>query len=141
MFLIIALVQALAGSPDPVLVGALFCLGEQPLPETFVREAADKQIWRLAGPQSILVSKVGPACLVIRLPVGVAETATSGWIESRPDFQLDKDLTGTGTRTRDYVRKSGAGGMRLRLIEPVAGDYPAFSPPSGVTIWPDPPSP
>jgi len=138
MFFILALVQALADAPDPVLAGALFCLGDQPLPETFTREAPDKEIWRRVGSPNIHVSKVGPACLVIRLPVGEAETAMSAWIETRPDFQLDKDATAAGTRTREYVRKSRSGRLRLRLIEPAASEYPAFSPPSGVVIWTDP---
>ena len=136
MFVIFALLQALAGGPEPVLAGTLFCLGEQPLPPTFVQEAPGKETWRLAGCQNILVSKVGSACLVTRFPVGVTETATSAWIEAHPDFQVDKDATAAGSRTREYARTSGADGLRLRLTEPVGSEYSAFSPPSGVVIWP-----
>ena len=137
MFLVLALFQALAAAQDPVLAGALFCIGEQALPETFVRDTPDKQIWRLAGPQIVLVSRMEPTCLVTRIPVGVTETAVGAWIEARSDFQLDKDQTAGGVRTREYVRKSDSGGQRLRLFEPFAPEYPAFSPPSGLVVWPE----
>lgn len=134
MLLALALVQVLSASSDPVLAGALFCLGEQPLPETYVRQAPGRDFWRLLGPESVIVSKVGATCIVTRAPVGAAEPAFGAWIATRRDFKLDKDRI-DGVRIREYVKDSDSGRLHVRLVEPATLEYPAFSPPTGVTVW------
>lgn len=138
MLFIPLVVQALDGQLDPVLAGALYCLGEGPAPAGFTRDAPDKPTWRTSGPDTVMLAETDRGCMVLRFRVKTRarEAAMDAWLVAHPVFRLDRDDASGGQRVRDYSRTVGEMRQHLRLIEPANLDGPRFAdPPSGVSVW------